>query len=226
MRDFLTQYATAAVETWQLDTFRTDWNIGPLSNWRVTDSARCPLPPTVTGRTCPNFTLAPGFDLPPSPVGLSSELCAFEVVAPVGEMPARCAAACCGRADCTAFLSSSNGSPVGLPDRCWSRTPVCPGQSECAAGGNTSGCCFLRGGVVTYSNRTPGGNLPPGLVAGSATGRRAGTAAPLNPHPTWSSCDGLTEARYVTGLYRLWDDIRRAQPHVVIDSKSTHAAAP
>lgn len=220
MREFLTQYLTAAVETFQLDTFRTDFNIGPLPNWRVTDAARCPLPPTITGRSCPNFTLAPGFDVPPTSTGLSSSLCAFKTVASsVNALPEVCARACCNRTDCTAFLSSDNGVPGGLPDRAWSASPVCPGESACLTESNTSGCCFLHGGVVSFANHTPGGRpLPPGLVAGSATSRVAGTPAPPNARPTWSTCDGLTENRYIAGLYRMWDDVRHAQPHLVIDN--------
>jgi alpha-galactosidase len=47
----------------------------------------------------------------------------------------------------------------------------------------------------------------------------------INPLPYWQHGDranpdraGLTEIRYVEGLYRLWDDLRREYPHLAIDN--------
>ena len=243
MREFLTEYLKTAIETFGMDVFRTDFNIGPVANWRTADAKACPLPPASTGNTCPHFSTAPGYDIPPSSLGLASDLCAFKLTpATPAALAAQCAAECCNTTACTAFLSSSNGSPNGLPDRCWDDMEVCPGHQVCVTASNSSGCCFLRGGAVLYSNATPGGNpLPAGLEAGSVTKRAAGAPAPPpngTRGPTWSDCDGLIEHRCkcngrrisfyyrsvyqivsnklihadVNGLYKLWDDVRTSQP--------------
>ena len=37
MRGYIIEFVNAAVDSFELDTFRTDFNIGPLPNWREGD---------------------------------------------------------------------------------------------------------------------------------------------------------------------------------------------
>eukprot|EP01045_Picozoa_sp_COSAG04_P013737 COSAG04_NODE_989_length_8934_cov_2.594793_7_plen_88_part_01 len=81
MRDYLIQFVNAAVESFELDTFRTDFNIGPLAYWRDGDvalAARVEPPPPPPHRTCPKVTTMKG-DIPAGKWGPAGtvDICQF-----------------------------------------------------------------------------------------------------------------------------------------------------
>ena len=192
------EFVNSAVETFQLDIFRTDFNIAPLSAWRAGDAAKCtaldPSKPVVPKRTCPAFTLTEHADVPAGRFGPegSSDVCEYAMPEDAATVE-DCGKACCSNPNCTAFVFASAAANQHAVV-----SGTCPGcNGTCATA--TGACCYLKGGS-TARITTPGRY----------------TAGSVRVPP--SRCQGVTENMYTHGLYAYWDAIRAANPHIGIDN--------
>ena len=189
MRDYLIQFVNAAVESFELDTFRTDFNIGPLAYWRDGDvalAARDQPPPPPPHRTCPKVTTMKG-DIPAGKWGPAGTVDICQFAQPANLTADACGAACCANSECKAFVWAKKGQQQPKIEG------ACPGKQMCdSASGN---CCFLKGG--TGLKVKPSGPFVAGTVEDD----------PLGPATRGVSM-GVTENLYNHGLYTYWDAIR------------------
>jgi hypothetical protein len=202
MRDYIIEFVSTAVEEFELDTFRTDFNINPLGNWRQGDTALAkqltpPPPPGPPARTCPKFTTVPKADIPAGKWGPpgTSDICEFTVANMSVE---QCAAACCaedgkakGSTRCRRYVYDDAGKAPMIEG-------ACPGKAACNSlkrpDGSNTGCCFLKGGEgLQY--------IAGGFTAGSVEND------PIPPNVQGVSM-GVTENKYNHGLYEYWDAVR------------------
>ena len=189
MRDYLIEFVNAAVESFELDIFRTDFNIGPLQYWRDGDAAMAtkmqhrPVPPP--NRTCPKVTTMKG-DIPAGQWGPPGtvDICEFKQGANL--TVDACGAACCANPRCKAFVWAKVAQSQPEIEG------TCPGGQRCDGKGN---CCFLKGG--TGLKVKPSGPYIAGTVE----------ADPFRPTTAGYSM-GITENLYNHGLYAYWDAIR------------------
>lgn len=210
MRKFIVSYVNAAVEEYQLDVYRTDFNAGPLAAWRANDALYCPAPPAIA-RSCPAINLNPivGLDVP------KFDLCEMRMVA--GATAEQCAKACCADPRCAHFVFASPNPasylrfPFGRPLKASNENSACPGEQLCT--NNTGPCCYLKAAGPSIYRKTAGDPRP-----GQAT-LRAGSVMKSETQPAFNRyCGGITENRYIRGLYQYWDEVRAAAPHLVIDN--------
>lgn len=191
MRDYLIEFVNAAVESFELDTFRTDFNIGPLQYWRDGDAAIAikmkhrPAPPP--NRTCPKVTTMKG-DIPAGQWGPPGtvDICEFKQDANL--TADACGAACCANPMCKAFVWAKAAQTQPKIEG------TCPGGQMCDGKGN---CCFLKGG--TGLKVKPSGPYIAGIIE----------TDPLGPSTAGYSM-GITENLYNHGLYTYWDAIALA----------------
>ena len=215
MRKFIVSYVNAAVEEYQLDVYRTDFNAGPLAAWRANDALQCPAPPKAA-RSCPRVRIDPtvGMDVP------NWDLCEMRMDA--GATAEQCGAACCDNERCGHFVfgnpnpESYRRFPFERPLRTINDNSACPGKQLCA--NSTGPCCYLKAAGPSVYRKTAGDPRP-------GQGQlRAGSVMDSETQPPFDRyCGGLTENKYINGLYQYWDEVRQAAPHLAID---VSAAAP
>jgi hypothetical protein len=204
MREYIIQFISTAVEEFELDTFRTDFNINPLANWRSGDLALAkqltpPPPPGPPARTCPNFKVENYSDIPAGQWGPpgTSDICEFTAANMTVE---QCGAACCamdgktkGSTKCRRFVYDATGSKAPMIEG------ACHGQAACNSlkkpDGTFTGCCFLKAGEGL---KTRPGRFTAGTVENDPV-----------PLPTSGTSMGVTENKYNHGLYAYWDAVRQ-----------------
>jgi hypothetical protein len=208
MRNYIIEFISTAVEEFELDTFRTDFNIGPLSHWRANDLAMAAKltpspPPGPPKRICPKVQLTNNSDIPAGKFGPAGtyDICQYAEVALTAEA---CGAACCamdgnnGTKKCTRFVWASATEPQPIIES------ACSGQKLCGGAVKGGACCYLKGGDGLKA-RT--GTYTSGTVENTPT-----------PPPVVGVSQGVTENKYTHGLYQYWDAVRHRQPHLAIDN--------
>jgi hypothetical protein len=189
MREYIIEFVSAAVEEFELDTFRTDFNIDPLPNWRLGDSALAKnlLPPTAPPvRTCPTVSTFNNSDVPAGNWGPKGtyDICEFSEAGMTAEI---CGAACCTVPNCSKFVFVAGSRPAPTIEGACLGKPTC----NTVAG---AGCCFLKGGE--------GLEVKPGSYT-------AGTVENDSLAPKTAGVSmGVTENRYNHGLWAYWDAVR------------------
>jgi hypothetical protein len=134
MRDYVIEFVNAAVEEFQLDTFRTDFNIEPLENWRAGDlNEKCrtyskqpaPTPAPAPARTCPHFTLERDTDVPAGRFGPNGTADVCELNLAVDASADACGAACCSNDVCRMFVfkAANTGPHPSVGGACISTSP-------------------------------------------------------------------------------------------------------
>lgn len=201
MREFIVEYVTACVEEYELDVYRTDFNMPALQSWRAADARRCPPPPSLAYRTCPAVKeLKAGFDVP------GFDLCELQMT---GQQ--QCAAACCADPRCAKFVYADPNPPTyrvspSVPGPPTNVSTACAGHQLCKTG---APCCYLKAYGPSFYRK--GGGDHAHLVAGSVLKH--------DEQPEYARyCGGMTENKYIAGLYKYWDAVRAASPGLVIDN--------
>jgi hypothetical protein len=135
MRDYIIEFVSTAVEEFELDTFRTDFNIPPLAGWRSGDAAIAaklapPPPPGPPARTCPKVTLVNNSDCPAGQWGPPGtvDICEFSAE---GLDAAGCGAACCAINGTDAKTKCSKFVFVPGADHAPTVGGACPGKKAC-----------------------------------------------------------------------------------------------
>jgi hypothetical protein len=207
MRELIVEYVTACVEEYELDVYRIDFNMPALQSWRAADARRCPPPPSPAYRTCPAVKeQKAGFDVP------NFDLCELQMTATSSEAgQQQCAAACCADPRCAKFVYADPNPPTyrvhpsaqGPPTNV---STACGGHQLCEG---AAPCCYLKAYGPSFYRK--GGGDHAHLVAGSVLKR--------DEQPDFARyCGGMTENKYVAGLYKYWDAVRAASPGLVIDN--------